>query len=124
MCNIKYHSLHFVVESYRIIWQLHKYCPQRKSDFLPLVGLQTVMRLELDQLPVNGALLSLVGAGATAEDGGAGGEPSVPPPPVPAAHTHSYFLAVKCIKDLALFLKPFSGGVYLMTSFFSILFVQ
>ncbi|KAK3860900.1 hypothetical protein Pcinc_033080 [Petrolisthes cinctipes] len=71
---------------------------------------QTVMRLELDQLPVNGALLSLVGAGTAAEDGGAGGEPSVPPPPVPAAHTRSYFSAVKCIKDLALFLKPFSGS--------------
>ncbi|XP_053653431.1 roquin-1 isoform X2 [Cherax quadricarinatus] len=64
---------------------------------------QTVMRLELDQLPVNGALLSLVGAGTSAEEG-----ELPPPPPVPTTHTRNYFMAVKCIKDLALFLKPFS----------------
>ncbi|XP_066940715.1 roquin-1-like [Macrobrachium rosenbergii] len=66
---------------------------------------QTVMRLELDQLPVNGALLSLVGAGTTVEEGD-----SAPPPPVPPSHARNYFMAVKCIKDLALFLKPFSGS--------------
>ncbi|KAK8724210.1 hypothetical protein OTU49_011280, partial [Cherax quadricarinatus] len=66
---------------------------------------QTVMRLELDQLPVNGALLSLVGAGTSAEEG-----ELPPPPPVPTTHTRNYFMAVKCIKDLALFLKPFSGS--------------
>lgn len=66
---------------------------------------QTVMRLELDQLPVNGALLSLVGAGSTVEEGDL-----PPPPPVPASHTTNYLMAVKCIKELALFLKPFSGS--------------
>ncbi|XP_042226809.1 roquin-1-like isoform X2 [Homarus americanus] len=65
---------------------------------------QTVMRLELDQLPVNGALLSLVGAGTSVEEG-----ELPPPPPVPATHSRNYLMAVKCIKDLALFLKPFSG---------------
>ncbi|XP_037795461.1 roquin-1-like [Penaeus monodon] len=65
---------------------------------------QTVMRLELDQLPVNVALLSLVGAGTNVEEGDL-----PPPPPVPPTHTRKYFIAVKCIKDLALFLKPFSG---------------
>lgn len=62
------------------------------------------MRLELDQLPVNVALLSLVGAGTNVEEGDL-----PPPPPVPPTHTRKYFIAVKCIKDLALFLKPFSG---------------
>lgn len=70
---------------------------------------QTVMRLDLDQLPVNGALLSLVGGGG----GGSGegeGDLQVPPPPVPASHTHHYFTATKSIKDLAALLKPFSGS--------------
>lgn len=62
------------------------------------------MRLELDQLPVNGALLSLVGAGSTVEEGD-----MPPPPPVPPSHATNYLMAVKCIKELALFLKPFSG---------------
>ena len=71
------------------------------------------MRLDLDQLPVNGALLSLVG-----NNNGCGGandrdenneQLQTPPPAVPPDQAHNYFKAIKCIKDLALFLKPFSG---------------
>ena len=73
------------------------------------------MRLELDQLPVNGALLSLVGNNSnnngltTDRDDANDLLQNTPPPAVPQPQAHHYFKAIKCIKDLALFLKPFSG---------------
>ncbi|RXG69459.1 Roquin-1 [Armadillidium vulgare] len=78
---------------------------------------QTVMRLELDQLPVNGALLSLVNHTNSSsnpnshgsEGGDDGSLPQSLPQAVPPNFAAHYYTANQCIKELALLLKPFAG---------------
>lgn len=80
------------------------------------------MRLELDQLPVNGALLSLVNHnersnGSTSQRNDGMDEhplPQHPPPAVPPNHAIHYFTAIKSIKELALLLKPYAGNSKIM----------
>ena len=65
---------------------------------------QSVISLDLEQLPLNWALLQLVTAG---------GEVSRPqaPPVSLAPHEHqAYLSAIRCIEELALFLKPLPPG--------------
>jgi len=61
-----------------------------------------VITTELDRLPVNTALLQLVGAAVC---------DSPPPPHLSADEAQSYLQAKRCIEELALYLKPFSSGI-------------
>uniref|UniRef100_A0A1B6FIC8 RING-type E3 ubiquitin transferase n=1 Tax=Cuerna arida TaxID=1464854 RepID=A0A1B6FIC8_9HEMI len=64
---------------------------------------QTPITTELEKLPVNTALLQLVGSSVTNCE-------SPPPSHLGKDDTHSYLQAKKCIEELALYLKPFSSG--------------
>lgn len=64
---------------------------------------QTTISIDIDSLPVNSALLQLVGGGPDDER-----EPD--PKVVPADSASDYGKARKCVEELALYLKPFSGS--------------
>ncbi|XP_043244845.1 roquin-1-like isoform X3 [Amphibalanus amphitrite] len=64
---------------------------------------QSVIGLDLEQLPLNWALLQLVTAGEVAR-------PQAPPSSLAPHEQQAYLSAIRCIEELALFLKPLPPG--------------
>ena len=64
---------------------------------------QSPIALEFDKLPINTALLQLIGNGHVPEE-------YRKLPDLPKDERQSYSFALKCIEDLALFLKPSQSG--------------
>ncbi|XP_031356684.1 roquin-1 isoform X2 [Photinus pyralis] len=67
---------------------------------------QTTISIDIDCLPVNSALLQLVGATTSKGDA----EDYVDLKVVPKENLPHYVSAKKCVEELAIYLKPFSNG--------------
>lgn len=64
---------------------------------------QTIISIDIDSLPVNTALLQLVGPTNKDDD-------NLDFKVVPAEHLTDYLTSRKCVEELALYLKPFASG--------------
>ncbi|KAF5272622.1 hypothetical protein FQR65_LT04863 [Abscondita terminalis] len=66
---------------------------------------QTTISIDIDSLPVNSALLQLVGTNNKADN-----DDCVDIKVVPKENLSHYMSAKKCVEELAIYLKPFSNG--------------
>lgn len=75
-----------------------------KSDPMQHFHFQTSINTDIENLPINFALLQLVGASVPETEGGGSIKH------LTKEDLKNYLQAKKCIEELALYLKPFSSG--------------